>query len=109
MIFHSIPDSKYVLRLWPASPSNQMHCLDFMDTQTSQPVNSPLGFEIWTVLTNSPTTIEYQHLYSMENIHGHYGEAIAAGQEKFVVRDGMQYALFRPGMEVFLFKAPSSA
>lgn len=108
VIFHNIPNSKYVIRLWPASPSLQVHCLDFMDTETSQPVNLPSSFELWTVLTNNSTTIEYQRLYSMENTHGQYDEAIAAGEEKFVVRDGMQYALFRSGTEAFRFKVPST-
>ncbi|KAI1785983.1 hypothetical protein LXA43DRAFT_1065411 [Ganoderma leucocontextum] len=90
VIFRSVPESKYALRLWPASPSHQMHCLDFVDTETALPVNLPSGFELWTVLANSPDTVEYQRLHSLENIYGYYDEAIVAGEEKFVVRDGMQ-------------------
>lgn len=108
MTFHRVPDSEYTVRLWPASPSHQMHCLDFVDTETTLPVNSPSDFELWTVLNVAPSTVEYQRVHSLENIHGYYSEAIVAGEEKFVVRDGMQYALCRPGKEVFFFNAPST-
>ncbi|KAF8967426.1 hypothetical protein BDZ97DRAFT_2073490 [Flammula alnicola] len=43
-----IPDSKISLRLWPAWVSRREFCLDFVDSDTREPVNSPPGFDLYS-------------------------------------------------------------
>ncbi|KAH9887744.1 hypothetical protein C8Q73DRAFT_210960 [Cubamyces lactineus] len=104
-----IPDTKYSIRLFPGSMSAAEYCLDFVDSATGEPVNSPFEFELWgvpdpdTPWLSMPIT---QKMRSIERAHGIKQENILPGHEKFILRDGLTCVLIRPGKPKIRFKVP---
>ncbi|KAI9060941.1 hypothetical protein FKP32DRAFT_1594940 [Trametes sanguinea] len=103
-----IPDSKYSIRLFPGSISAAEYCMDFIDSATGEPVNSPFEFELWGV--SDPDTpwlgMPSQQLRSIERTHGIKQEDIRPGHEKFILRDGLTCVLIRPGKPGVRFTVP---
>ncbi|KAI0715489.1 hypothetical protein C8T65DRAFT_573064 [Cerioporus squamosus] len=103
-----IPHSPYSLRLFPGSPSLKEYCLDFVETATGQPVNSPFEFELWSTGRSSiPHVCGAARLRSLECSWGYSQKDISPGQEKFVLRDGMKCVLKRPGHSPLRFTVPT--
>ncbi|OSC98175.1 hypothetical protein PYCCODRAFT_1418180 [Trametes coccinea BRFM310] len=104
-----IPDTKYSIRLFPGSLSAAEYCLDFVDSASGEPVNSPFEFELWgipdpdTPWLGVPISME---LSSMERSHGIKQEDILPGHEKFLLRDGQTCVLIRPGKPRVRFTVP---
>ena len=104
-----IPDTKYSIRLFPGSISAAEYCMDFVDSASGEPVNSPFEFELWgvpdpdTPWLSMPITMQMR---SIENSHGIKQEDILPGHEKFILRDGLTCVLIRPGKPKIQFKVP---
>ena len=105
----SIPDTKYSIRLFPGSISAAEYCLDFVDSATGEPVNSPFEFELWAVENpetpwlSMPVTMQMR---SIEYAHGIKQADILPGHEKFILRDGLTCVLIRPGKPKIQFTVP---
>ncbi|KAI8994077.1 hypothetical protein BD414DRAFT_576670 [Trametes punicea] len=104
-----IPESKFSIRLFPGSISAAEYCLDFVDSKTGQPVNSPFEYELWSVpnpeapwLTMSMTG----KLKSIEQAFGINKSDILPGEEKYVLRDGQTCLLTRPDKKPVRFTVP---
>ncbi|KAI8972204.1 hypothetical protein BD414DRAFT_540383 [Trametes punicea] len=105
-----IPDTKYSIRLFPGSFTDAEYCLDFVDSTTGEPVNSPFDFELFagpgetsTPWLSLPMAMK---LKSIENIHGIKTQDILPGEEKFILRDGQMCVLTRPGKPKIRFTVP---
>ncbi|KAH9890099.1 hypothetical protein C8Q73DRAFT_150782 [Cubamyces lactineus] len=104
-----IPGTKYSIRLFPGSISAAEYCLDFVDSASGEPVNSPFEFELRgipnpdTPWLSMPVT---QQMRSIERIHGIKQGDILPGHEKFILRDGQTCVLIRPGMPKVQFTVP---
>lgn len=104
-----IPDSKYSLRLFPGSLSVAEYCLDFVDSATGEPINSPFEYELWGVPDPDTPWLSMPiigKLRSIERGHGIKQEDILPGREKFVLRDGQTCILMRPGKRPARFTVP---
>ncbi|TFK78993.1 hypothetical protein K466DRAFT_506375 [Polyporus arcularius HHB13444] len=102
-----IPGSPYSFRLFPGCRSRQEYCLDFVETATGLPVNSPFQFELWSIGTSSiPHACGPVRLRSLECSWGYSQKDIAPGAEKFVLKDGMTCLLKRPGHKAVRFTVP---
>ncbi|OJT05942.1 hypothetical protein TRAPUB_3129 [Trametes pubescens] len=104
-----IPDSKYSMRLFPGSISAAEYCLDFVDSATGEPVNSPFEFELWGLPNPDMPWLSFPicgQLRSIERAHGINQKDILPGAEKFVLRDGQTCALVRPGKRSLRFTVP---
>ncbi|KAI0371538.1 hypothetical protein BV20DRAFT_1043208 [Pilatotrama ljubarskyi] len=105
----SIPDTPYSIRLFPGSLATAEYCLDFVDSASGEPVNSPFEFELWgvpdpeTPWLSVPIT---QKIRSIERAHGIKQEDILPGHEKFILRDGLTCVLIRPGKPKIQFTVP---
>ncbi|KAI0351331.1 hypothetical protein OH77DRAFT_1429880 [Trametes cingulata] len=104
-----IPDSEYSIRLFPGALDAAEYCMDFVETATGHPVNSPFEFELWSVpnpdtpwLTASMT----MQLRSIERARRMKLEDILPGEEKFILRDGQTCMLIRPGKCLVRFTVP---
>ncbi|KAI0709637.1 hypothetical protein C8T65DRAFT_739816 [Cerioporus squamosus] len=103
-----IPDSQYYIRLFPGNPALREYCLDFVETSTGQPVNSPMKFQLWLVGNhNSPYPYGSVPLRSLESAFGVSLKDILPGEEKFVLTDGMTCVLTRPGHKPVRFTVPT--
>ncbi|KAI0326903.1 hypothetical protein GY45DRAFT_1258042 [Cubamyces sp. BRFM 1775] len=104
-----IPDTKYSIRLFPGSISAAEYCMDFVDSTSGEPVNSPFKFELWgvpdpdTPWLSMPITMRMR---SIENARGIKQEDILPGHEKFILRDGLTCVLIRPGKPKIQFTVP---
>ncbi|OJT05947.1 hypothetical protein TRAPUB_3134 [Trametes pubescens] len=104
-----IPDSKYSLRLFPGSISAAEYCLDFVDSATGEPVNSPFEYELWAVPDPDAPWLSLPitgKLRSIERGHGIKQADILPGREKFILRDGQTCVLMRPGKQPVRFTVP---
>ncbi|PIL25621.1 hypothetical protein GSI_11370 [Ganoderma sinense ZZ0214-1] len=106
---HPIPNSPYSVRLFPGSIALREYCLDFVDTATGNPVNSPPGFEVWSVRGGSAGMGDgvSARVLSLEHTFGFGGASLKPGAEKFVLRDGQTCLLKRPGYRDVQFKVPT--
>lgn len=108
ILVRPIPRSRYSIRLFPGSPHVQEYCLDFVDTQTGRPVNSPFKFELWSI--PNPSTpwsgLGSYRVYSLEQSFRVPQPDIIPGDEKFVLRDGQTCLLKRPGHKDVRFTVP---
>ncbi|EIW63140.1 uncharacterized protein TRAVEDRAFT_43446 [Trametes versicolor FP-101664 SS1] len=103
-----IPGSKYSIRLWPGNPFVNEYCMDFVDTVTNRPVNSPFAFELWAVPDpKSPwLALPSGRLHSLERSFHVARDKILPGEEKWVLRDGQTCLLKRPGKRDVMFTVP---
>ncbi|OSD05427.1 hypothetical protein PYCCODRAFT_1465324 [Trametes coccinea BRFM310] len=104
-----IPESEYSIRLFPGSISAAEYCMDFVDSATGEPVNSPFEFELWGIPDPETPWLGMpicQQMHSIERIHGIKQEDILPGHEKFILRDGQTFALIRPGKIGMRFTVP---
>lgn len=111
MFIRPIPDSKYSLRLFPGSFSAAEYCLDFVETATGKPVNSPFEYELWGVPNPDADTPWLSipmcgKLRSIERSHGIKQADILPGEEKYILRDGQTCVLARPGKRSLRFTVP---
>ncbi|RPD55209.1 hypothetical protein L226DRAFT_526143 [Lentinus tigrinus ALCF2SS1-7] len=103
-----IPRSEYSIRLFPGTPAMREYCLDFVETRTGQPVNSPFKFELWLIGNGtSPHAHGRVRLRSLESAFGYLPQDISPGAEKFVLTDGMTCLLTRPGHKPVRFTVPT--
>ncbi len=104
-----IPDSEYSFRLFPGSLSAAEYCMDFVDTATGKPINSPFEYELWAVPDPDTPWLSLPmtgKLRSIERGHGIKQKDIKPGAEKFVLRDGQTCVLMRPGKRPLRFTVP---
>ncbi|KAI0758805.1 hypothetical protein C8Q74DRAFT_1319693 [Fomes fomentarius] len=105
VIVRPIPHSQYSLRLFPGSVSLKQICMDFVDTSTGMPVNSPFKFELWMASAGCPSvrvrSLECSWNVAQKDIH--------PGEEKFVLLEGVSYILRRPGHRDLRFTVPMRA
>ncbi|KAI0642957.1 hypothetical protein C8Q79DRAFT_198853 [Trametes meyenii] len=108
VFIEAIPDSEYSIRLFPGSLSNSEYCLDFIDSRTGEPVNSPFKFDLICVPDpNAP--IGSDPMFRMRPLECAFGieaDKIKPGNEKFVFRDGQHCVLRRPGLRDVRFTIP---
>ncbi|KAI0701419.1 hypothetical protein C8T65DRAFT_579624 [Cerioporus squamosus] len=108
VFIRQIPRSQYSIRLFPGSPSFRQYCLDFVETSTHRPVNSPFEFELWAIGSHtSPNVYGPVRLRSLESAFGYAQRDITPGEEKFVLTDGMTCLLTRPGHKPIRFTVPT--
>ncbi|EIW63825.1 uncharacterized protein TRAVEDRAFT_41253 [Trametes versicolor FP-101664 SS1] len=106
---HPIPDTKYSVRLFPGSITAAEYCLDFVDSETGQPVNSSFKFELWGIPNTDTPWLSFPicgQLRSIERAHGIKQKDIQPGAEKFILRDGQTCVLARPGKRSLRFTVP---
>ncbi|TFK86407.1 hypothetical protein K466DRAFT_152709 [Polyporus arcularius HHB13444] len=102
-----IPNCAYSVRLFPGAFVRQQYCLDFVNSETGEPVNSPFEFELWAV--HAPSwmgLVVPKKIVSQEEAYGIRLEDIKPGLESFVLRDGMACLLKRPGHRDVRFVVP---
>ncbi|KAI8973979.1 hypothetical protein BD414DRAFT_498761 [Trametes punicea] len=82
--------------------------MDFVDSATGEPVNSPFEYELWGVPDpETPWAMPMcGRLRSIERAHGIKQEDILPGEERFVLRDGQTCMLMRPGKKSLRFTVP---
>lgn len=84
------------------------YCLDFVETSTGKPINSPFEFGLWTVGNRTaPHVCGPVRLRSLEAAFGYSLKDVAPGEEKFVLTDGMRCMLTRPGHKPLWFTVPT--
>lgn len=103
-----IPHTAYSIRLFPGSLDAQEYCMDFVDTRTGTPVNSPFQFELWAVPDPAKPWLGCGSLriHNLESAFGYSDDQILPGHEKFVLRDGQTCLLKRPGKKDIRFTVP---
>ncbi|KAI0671144.1 hypothetical protein C8Q78DRAFT_1190750 [Trametes maxima] len=104
----AIPDSQYSIRLFPGSLSNSEYCLDFVDSRTGEPVNSPFKFDL-ICLPSPNAPIGSGPMVGMRPLECAFGieaDKIPPGEEKFLFRDGQHCILRRPGLRDVRFTIP---
>ncbi|KAH9854445.1 hypothetical protein C2E23DRAFT_818719 [Lenzites betulinus] len=104
-----VPGSKYSIRLFPGSVSAAEYCMDFVESATGKPVNSPFQFELWGIPNLETPWLSIPmcgQLRSIEKAHGIKQKDILPGEEKFILRDGQTCVLKRPGKRPFRFTVP---
>ncbi|KAI0364687.1 hypothetical protein BV20DRAFT_1125466 [Pilatotrama ljubarskyi] len=107
-----IPDSKYSVRLFPGALDAAEYCMDFVETATGEPVNSPFEYELWNIPNPETPWLGMPivgQLESIERAHGIKQEDILPGEEKFVLRDGQTCMLTRPEKRPIWFTVPIRA
>lgn len=86
----------------------QEFSLDFVDTRTHEAVNSPFEYELWAVPDQQTPWLSMggRRLKSIENALGIKTSEIRAGEEKFILREGLTCMLVRPDKRALCFKVP---
>ena len=79
--------------------------MDFVHSATGKPVNSPFKFELWSV-SNALTPYPPSRIKSLEQSWSTHERKVAAGEEKFILKDGMTCVLKRPGHKDLRFRVP---
>lgn len=107
-----VTDTGYSMRLWPAS--EELWCLDFIDSTTQEPINKPFKFELWAEPMETfnrapwlPISVLSKRLRSMEFGFGLTEDEIEEGEEKFVLMDGQTCLLKRTGCHDIRFTVPN--
>ena len=82
--------------------------MDFVDSTTGRPVNSPIQYELWMI-----PSVDAQlcgrlpvQIFSVERHHHIPQEKIRPGEERFILRDGRTYFLRRSGYDDVRFTVP---
>ncbi|KAH9918361.1 uncharacterized protein BXZ73DRAFT_52960 [Epithele typhae] len=102
-----IPDSEYSIRLFPGSYASREWGMDYVETATGQPANSPFAHTLWMPADASPIHMgAVGPLRSMESSMGLAQDKIRAGGEKWVLTDGQTYVIKRPGKKNVRFNVP---
>ncbi|KII84210.1 hypothetical protein PLICRDRAFT_179876 [Plicaturopsis crispa FD-325 SS-3] len=106
-----IPDSEYSFRLWGRGlDATHKYCLDWVHSQTGEPVNSPFGedYELWAVPNRRTPWIPCptSRLCSAERAFGVAQKDILPGQEKFILLEGTACLFKRPGKQPIYFEVP---
>ncbi|KAI0657792.1 hypothetical protein C8Q70DRAFT_264701 [Cubamyces menziesii] len=105
-----IPDSKYSIRLFPGSFTDAEYCMDFVDSETGESVNTPFECELHAGPGETDTPwMNFPHsmrIKSIEVARGRKFKDILPGEEKYILRDGQQCVLIRPGKPKIRFTVP---
>ncbi|THH27170.1 hypothetical protein EUX98_g7019 [Antrodiella citrinella] len=104
-----IPDSKYSMRLWGKHlEQSRQYCLDFVNTETGEAVDSPFEYELWTVPRRATPMVfcPSGRLYTLEETLGCSLEGSTDGVSKFLLFEGMACRLTRPGKKCIYFEVP---
>lgn len=83
--------------------------MDFIDSATGEPVNSPFEYELWGIPNPDTPWLSFPicgQLRSIEYAHGIKQKDILPGAEKFILRDGQTCVLARPGKRSIRFTVP---
>ena len=85
--------------------------MDFVDTTTGKPVNSPFQYELWEVPSKDAHDAHLYdqwpiQIYSVERYEGIPQEKIRPGEERFILNDGHTFLLKRPGKNDVRFTVP---
>ncbi|KAI0696210.1 hypothetical protein C8T65DRAFT_583633 [Cerioporus squamosus] len=104
-----IPNSPYSIRLFPGCVLAREYCLDFVDTRTGLPVNSPFKFELLAVPNRSgpSSALGLTRITNLDSAFGVRPDEILPGHEKFLLRDGQTCLLRRPGHKDVRFTVPT--
>ena len=100
-----ISDSAYSVRLFPGSYLGKQWGMDFVNTASGEPVNSPLEYELWTI-PQAETGFAPRRVYSIEKINGVRHDAMRPGAERFHLKDGETYLLKFPRRKNIRFRVP---
>lgn len=105
-----VTGTPYSMRLWPAS--EELWCLDFVNSTTHEPKNKPFKFELWAEPLETPSKAPWlpisvlsKRLHSME--YGFGLTEIEEGEEKFALLDGQTCVLKRDGHRDMRFTVPN--
>ncbi|KAI8973974.1 hypothetical protein BD414DRAFT_424874 [Trametes punicea] len=102
-----IPGTAISLRFWPGSLAAAEYCMDFVVTNSQQPINVPEGYELWVVPDPAMPWLKpvSMRLLSIEQAHGIPPSQIHPGEEKFILRDGLLCLLRneRVGLELHFY------
>ena len=104
-----IPQSDYSIRLFPGSYYGQEWGMDFVNTRTGEPVNSPFPHELWCIPSLSTPWLQtgvHTRLYTIEKSFGITDDKLLPGEEKYILRDGLTCLLKRPGHRDVMFTVP---
>ena len=83
--------------------------MDFVQTSTGEPVNSPFEFELFAIPNPKRAWLEPGaggQLRSFERGFRIKQEDILPGEEKWLLQDGQSCLLRRPGMKDLVFTVP---
>ena len=86
--------------------------MDFVRTETGKSVNTPAGYELWSIPDPDTPTHHLQspdlsmRLRSLESCFGVTRDRLLPGEEKFILRDGLTCLLKRPGKRDVRFNVP---
>ncbi|THH29854.1 hypothetical protein EUX98_g4325 [Antrodiella citrinella] len=102
VVFIPIPNNKYTIRMWVhkhghGAPWERFFTLDFFDTATNMPVNSPFKqYALWgdNVLWHS-----LRPAYIADK------SVVPPGRENFIVKEGANIKFARPGKMDIVFQA----
>ncbi|KAI0676668.1 hypothetical protein C8Q78DRAFT_962120 [Trametes maxima] len=96
------------LRFWPGAHSRAEYYMDFVRSDTREPVNVPKGYRLWTIPDPDKPWLQIvsMELYSIEKAHGIPADKIIPGEEKFVLRDGLVCQLMHEEQVVMRFHVP---
>ena len=105
----SIPECEYSIRLFPGSFRGQEWGMDFVNTATGEPVNSPFPHELWCVQNADTPWLEpvtFSRLSTIESSFGIGSGKLLPGEEKYILRDGLTCLLKRVGKQDVRFTVP---
>ncbi|KAI0768666.1 hypothetical protein BD413DRAFT_614185 [Trametes elegans] len=94
-----LPNSQYSIGLWPVSLHASKNCMDSVNSETREAVNSPVEFE-HCGMPNPEThwwALPSARLRSLKRHFGIQQHKIRPGEEKWVLRDGQTCVLKPPG------------
>ena len=106
-----IPDSDYSIRLFPGNSALQEYCADFVRTSTGQAVDCPPNFELWSLPSGLAASMGSRRLHSLERTFSCFVRCRpdTTEAETFVLKDGQDYVLKRPGQRNVRFTVPTRA
>ena len=105
-----IENTHYSIRLWPGSHELRLWCMDFVDSRTREPKNSPFPSQLYAVPKTWETPWLSQEqprpVISLQEMHGMSKDDIPDGCEKFILSDGQQCVLMIKGGLRIRFNVP---
>ncbi|OSD05436.1 hypothetical protein PYCCODRAFT_1432593 [Trametes coccinea BRFM310] len=107
-----IPGTSYSLRFWPGSLTWAEYCMDFVEDTNHQgmvAVNVPAGYKVWAIPDPDHSPWLFPTCTQLESLERSYGippEKIIAGEEKYLLRDGLVCSLVYEDREVLRFQVP---
>ena len=84
------------------------YCLDFVRTDTGEPVNHPFKYELWKIPDPVAPWLSLgaMRLHTIEETFRVSADMLQPGAEKIFLSDGLTCLLKRPGERDIHFKVP---